>query len=59
MGRLTAEELLMKEACWEMCIRDSCWVVCPWCDETKCFGRFECEEVKKYVEELGGESHDE
>lgn len=46
MGRLTAEELLMKEACW---------VVCPWCDEPKCVGRFECEEVKKYVEKLRGE----
>lgn len=50
MERLTAEELLMKEACW---------VVCPWCDEPKCVGRFECEEVKKYVENLRGESHDE
>ena len=50
MERLTDEELQMKEACW---------VVCPWCDETKCVGRFECEEVKKYVEKLRGEIHEE
>lgn len=32
------------------------WLVCcPMCDEKKCVGRFECDEIKRYLEKLEGE----
>lgn len=26
------------------------WIVCPWCDESKCIGRFNCPEIKAWIE---------
>ena len=26
------------------------WVVCPWCDEPKCVGRFNCPEIEAWVD---------
>lgn len=34
-------------------------VCCPMCDKKKCIGRFECEEIKRYMaklKEMEGES---
>lgn len=25
------------------------WIVCPWCDETKCVGRYNCKQIADYV----------
>ena len=25
------------------------WVVCPWCDEKKCVGRYNCPQIQKYL----------
>lgn len=27
------------------------WIVCPLCDEPKCIGRFNCPEIKAWIEE--------
>lgn len=27
------------------------WVVCPMCDEPKCVGRFNCPQIKAFIEE--------
>lgn len=29
----------------------ACMVCCPMCDEKKCIGRYNCNEIKKYIEE--------
>ena len=37
------------------------WIVCPWCDEEKCIGRFVCPHIKQWVDEQKekeGESSD-
>lgn len=26
------------------------WVVCPWCDEKKCVGRYNCKQIADYIE---------
>lgn len=31
-------------------IKTACWVCCPMCDEKKCVGRFNCPEIKRFVE---------
>lgn len=28
----------------------ACWIVCQMCDEPKCVGRFNCTEIKAWVE---------
>lgn len=33
-------------------IKIACMVCCPWCDEEKCVGRFNCKEIKNYVNRL-------
>jgi len=25
------------------------WVVCPWCDEKKCVGRYNCKQIADYI----------
>lgn len=25
------------------------WVVCPWCDERKCVGRYNCKQISDYI----------
>lgn len=25
------------------------WVVCPWCDEKKCVGRYNCPQIQEYL----------
>ena len=25
------------------------WVVCPWCDEKKCVGRYNCKQIADYL----------
>lgn len=39
MSEMTAQE-----------IKTACFVCCPMCDEKKCIGRFNCEEIKRFVE---------
>ena len=29
----------------------ACWIVCPWCDEKKCVGRFDCPDIKAWIDE--------
>lgn len=31
-------------------IKAATWVCCPICDEKKCVGRFNCEEIKEWIE---------
>ena len=31
-------------------IKLACMICCPMCDEKKCVGRFNCEEIKRYME---------
>ena len=31
-------------------IKIACMVCCPICDEEKCVGRFNCEEIRRYME---------
>ena len=31
-------------------VKASCWIVCPMCDEPKCVGRFNCPEIKAWIE---------
>lgn len=33
-------------------IKIACMICCPMCDEKKCVGRFNCEEIKKYLEKF-------
>jgi hypothetical protein len=33
-------------------IKIACMICCPICDEKKCVGRFNCQEIKKYLEKL-------
>ena len=35
-------------------IKIACWVCCPMCDEDKCVGRFNCDEIKRYIEKQRG-----
>lgn len=37
---------------YEEYMKIACWVCCPVCDEKKCVGRFECEEIKEYMEKM-------
>lgn len=30
-------------------MKEACIVCCPLCDEDKCVGRYECEEIKRYM----------
>lgn len=32
-------------------IKEATYVCCPMCDKEKCVGRYQCEEIKRYVEE--------
>lgn len=25
------------------------WIVCPWCDEKKCVGRYKCKTIAGYI----------
>lgn len=25
------------------------WIVCPWCDEEKCVGRYNCQQIADYI----------
>lgn len=36
------------------------WVVCPWCDEKKCVGRYNCKQIAAYlkIKEKGEMEHD-
>ena len=34
----------------EQDIKIACWVCCPMCDEDKCVGRFNCSEIKQFIE---------
>lgn len=34
----------------EIYMKAACWVVCPWCDEEKCVGRFNCKEIAQWIE---------
>ena len=36
-------------------MRAACWIVCPMCDEPKCVGRFNCPEIKAWVEKKKNE----
>ena len=36
------------------CMKAACWIVCPMCDEPKCVGRFNCPEIKAWIEKNGG-----
>lgn len=38
-------------------IASACWVVCPLCDQDRCVGKENCEEVKAYVETLQKEAN--
>ena len=31
-------------------INAAAWIVCPVCDEKVCVGRFECDEIKGYID---------
>lgn len=31
-------------------MKAACWIVCPMCDEPKCVGRFNCTEIKAWIE---------
>lgn len=31
-------------------MKAACWIVCPMCDEPKCVGRFNCPEIKAWIE---------
>lgn len=33
-------------------IKIACIVCCPMCDEDKCVGRFKCEVIKRYIENM-------
>ena len=35
-------------------MKAACWIVCPMCDEPKCVGRFNCPEVKAWIEKKNG-----
>ena len=39
----------------------ACWIVCPMCDEPKCVGRFNCPEIKAWIEKkrMDGDVNDE
>lgn len=37
----------------------ACRVCCPMCDEKKCVGRFECPEIKQYIEKHREEERNE
>ena len=43
---LSKEELLIKKACI---------VCCPLCDEKKCVGRYNCNEIKRFVDKRKSE----
>lgn len=36
----------------ELFIKQACIICCPICDEKKCVGRFNCNEIKRFVEKL-------
>ena len=36
-------------------MKAACWIVCPMCDEPKCVGRFNCTEIKAWVEKKKNE----
>lgn len=36
-------------------MKAACWIVCPMCDEPKCVGRFNCPEIKAWVEKKKNE----
>lgn len=31
-------------------MKAACWIVCTMCDEPKCIGRFNCPEIKAWIE---------
>ena len=31
-------------------MRVATWVVCPWCDEKKCVGRFNCDDIARWID---------
>ena len=40
------------------------WVVCPWCDEKKCVGKYNCKTIAGYIKRMeekekedGNENH--
>jgi hypothetical protein len=33
----------------------ACIVCCPMCDEDKCVGRFNCDEIKRYIRRIAKE----
>lgn len=30
-------------------VSTAAWIVCPWCDEKKCVGRYNCKQIADYV----------
>ena len=34
------------------------WIVCPMCDEPKCVGRFNCLEIKAWIEKKRRADHE-
>jgi hypothetical protein len=30
--------------------RQAPWICCPWCDEDKCVGRDNCNEIKRFIQ---------
>ena len=39
-------------------MKAACWIVCPMCDEHKCVGRFNCPEIKAWIEKNRGLTND-
>lgn len=48
MPRSNLDEIIEKSYPQE--IKIACMVCCPMCDEKKCCGRYECREIKRYIE---------
>ncbi len=34
------------------------WIVCPWCDEAKCVGRYNCKQIADYLKQRQGQEAD-
>ena len=48
MPRSNLDEIIEKS--YPQVIKKACMVCCPMCDEKKCCGRYECREIKRYIE---------
>ena len=35
---------------------EAAWIVCPWCDEEKCVGRYKCKPIADYIKKQTDEN---